>query len=352
MQLKYYKNLDGVRAIAALMIIVFHFFGLIHTYKNSWIPIATKLSEFGQTGVSLFFVLSGFVITRILIKSKDSESYFKSFYLRRMLRIFPLYYLYLLIFFFLVPLIKSVEIVPFSNQLGSYFYLQNFAMTFQWQGFSNPDHFWSLAVEEHFYLFWPLLIYYLPTKRLPQIVSIVFIISLITKHLLLTHGYIIGYFTFTRIDQLGLGALLAYYEFNGFLNQSKSKMFLIFIVLGAALVGFTIVFQDINYYFKEMIKYPILGFFYFSCTGWLIINTGSNLVNKFLELRFFKFSGKISYGLYVYHPLAILLLEHYFYTGNIYADFVLVFLITYIIAFLSFNYFESKFLVFKNKFSY
>ena len=101
-----------------------------------------------------------------------------------------------------------------------------------------------------------------------------------------------------------------------------------------------------------MIKYPILGFFYFSCIGWLVINSGSNLVNKFLELRFFKFSGKISYGLYVYHPLAILLLERYFYTGNIYADFVLVFLITYIIAFLSFNYFESKFLVFKNKFSY
>lgn len=354
MHLKYYKNLDGVRAIAAIMVIVFHFFtfDIIHNYKNSWIGLASKLAEFGQTGVSLFFVLSGFVITRILINSKESETYFKSFYLRRMLRIFPLYYFYLLIYFFIIPLITNDSFIPFSKQIGSYLYIQNIATTFNWHWVAGPGHFWSLAVEEHFYLFWPLLIYFLPTKKLPFVVISLFVISLITKIILLQNNFVIGYFTFSRIDQLGLGALLAYLELKGFLRKEKSLFFLILLALGSALIVFTTMLKDSNLYLKEIIKYPILGLFYFSSIAWLVINDGKNYINKFLELGFFKFSGKISYGLYVYHPLSIILLERFFYTGNIFIDFILVFLITYILSFLSYNYFESKVLVLKSKFNY
>ena len=354
MKLKYYKNLDGVRAIAALMVIIFHFFSfnIINTYNYSWLVNFTKIAKFGQTGVSLFFVLSGFVITRILISSRESENYFKSFYIRRSLRIFPLYYLYLVIYFYVTPFLSGGSIVAFSNQLGSYFYLQNIATTFKWIGFSSPNHFWSLAVEEHFYLFWPLLIYFFSLKRLPYIIGIVFFVSLITKHILLINNYDIGYFTFTRIDQLSLGALLAYLEFNNNLNKNNSKLFVLLIIFSIALVGLTITIQNSNHYIKEMIKYPILGLLYFSCIGWLVINSGKNQINNFLQLNFLKFSGKISYGLYVYHPLAILVLKYFFQTGNIFIDFILVFLITYLLAFLSYKYFESKFLVFKERFNY
>ncbi len=151
MKLIYYKNLDGIRAIAALMVMFFHFFASIKI-NTPTLSVLLKLSIFGQTGVTLFFVLSGFLITRILISTKHNTDYFKNFYLRRTLRIFPLYYLFLLIYYYIYPLIFNTGFTPIKDQLYFYAYIQNFAETFHWTA-NGPNHFWSLAVEEHFYLF-------------------------------------------------------------------------------------------------------------------------------------------------------------------------------------------------------
>ncbi len=99
MSLKYYHNLDGVRGVASLMVVVFHYF----TYPNSNyltdIALYQKITEFGQHGVSWFFLLSGFVITRILINTRGRNNYFRQFYRNRVLRILPLYYLFLFIYY-------------------------------------------------------------------------------------------------------------------------------------------------------------------------------------------------------------------------------------------------------------
>src|ERR1700755_1520169 len=99
--LKYYKGLDGVRGLAALMIMFYHFTP-DSSNTGSFLHFLKKISVIGQSGVTLFFVLSGFLITRILLASKPNKDYFKKFYTKRALRIFPLYYLFLIICFFII----------------------------------------------------------------------------------------------------------------------------------------------------------------------------------------------------------------------------------------------------------
>src|ERR1043165_8268527 len=125
MNLKYHKELDGIRAIAVFMVLFFHFF-----YELDLPPLLTKMANFGRTGVSLFFVLSGFLITRILITTKESPNYFSSFYIRRFLRIFPLYYLFLALIFIIIPLVSGKPFAPFHLQIWNWTYLQNFALAF------------------------------------------------------------------------------------------------------------------------------------------------------------------------------------------------------------------------------
>lgn len=160
MKVNYLKPLDGIRAIAALMVMFFHFFGSVAA-STPLLAAIKKGAVLGQTGVSLFFVLSGFLITRILISTKDSPRYFYNFYLRRTVRIFPLYYLFLVIYYFIRPLLIPEATVPSAGEQAYYWlYLQDFSETFDWLA-KGPSHYWSLAIEEHFYMFWPLLVFFL-----------------------------------------------------------------------------------------------------------------------------------------------------------------------------------------------
>jgi peptidoglycan/LPS O-acetylase OafA/YrhL len=351
-KLIYYKNLDGVRGIAALMVIWFHFFTLpiIKNYDASWLPSAIKVADFGQTGVSLFFVLSGFLITRILLNSKNQDNFFSNFYIRRALRIFPLYYFFLFIFFYLQPLFSGLNITPFVDQFYSLIYLQNFASTFNWQHNKGPGHFWSLAVEEHFYLFWPLIIYYFNIRNTVVIIVSIILVTFIVKMLMLNNGYFIGYFTFTRIDQLAIGAILALIERRPIKKQVQVFVFLFFTA--TIFVGVLIFYlNDRMLIAKELLKYPVLAFFYFSIIGLLISIKKNNFINQLLTTKYFSYSGKISYGLYVYHPLAISLVAHKLLTGNIFVDFIFCFFVTYIFASLSYYLIEVRFLKLKDRFT-
>jgi peptidoglycan/LPS O-acetylase OafA/YrhL len=226
MKLKYYKNLDGVRAIAALMVMVFHFFQHVEP-STKLLNILTKVSVFGQTGVTLFFVLSGFLITRILLDTKETTGYFKNFYLRRALRIFPLYYLFLAITYYVVPLIVNTPFGSFNQQIFYFTYLQNFAITFNWDSV-GPVHFWSLAVEEHFYLFWPVVVYLFSTKNLSRVIIGIIIGALLLRIFMLNNGYGVFYFTFTRFDSLAIGALLAIAELRNSFRKENSRSVIVF----------------------------------------------------------------------------------------------------------------------------
>ena len=184
----YIPGLDGVRGMAALLIMFLHFVPGYNQNEHPYLYLLKKVSVVGQIGVPLFFVLSGFLITRILISSKHETNYFKRFYLRRAVRIFPLYYLFLVINFFIIPLINKQAFLPWNLTKYYYLYLQNVAMTFNWKEADLP-HLWSLAVEEHFYLVWPVLIYFLSHKSILKVIAGCILISLLCRVLLIGLGF-------------------------------------------------------------------------------------------------------------------------------------------------------------------
>ncbi len=350
MKLSYYKELDGVRAIAAIMVMIFHFFQQMET-SNPTLLLFKKISIFGQTGVSLFFVLSGFLITRILFSSKANSHFFSNFYIRRTLRIFPLYYLFLGIYYFLIPVLSGASIVDFGSQVYYWIYLQDFAMTFNWKS-NGPSHFWSLAIEEHFYLFWPFVIYYLSNKKI--IISIIAIIavSFLVRIFLIGHQYRVFYFTFSRMDELAAGAFLAVLEINKQLTSKHSGIFLLLflgvIIPTAILWAFSSGTGDP---ILQVFKYFLLAISYFSLIAYVITIRNKHILKKILIQSPLSYTGKISYGLYVYHPMCFMIFRHFFETNFIIVNVIGSFLTAYIVATISYLFFESKFLKLKKYFN-
>src|SRR3954466_6828035 len=168
-------TLDGLRGVAILLVMLCHFLGLLHTGNHRLDSLLHLGFGHGWVGVNLFFVLSGFLITGILLDAKSSPRYFRNFYARRTLRIFPLYYGVLFVCFAILPLFPGSNSADFlalrSRQGWLWTYCTNIKIVLDgdWK-FATPlldlGHFWSLAVEEHFYLVWPLLVFLLPTRAL------------------------------------------------------------------------------------------------------------------------------------------------------------------------------------------
>ncbi len=344
MKLQYYKNLDGTRGIAAVMVLVHHFF----YFNDADYPINMgfyrEMTDFLQHGVSLFFVLSGFVITRILINNRSEPNYFKAFYKRRVLRILPLYYLYLFFVFFLMPFILDTDFVNLKLQLPYYLYSQNFVDLLGIDA-SGPGHYWSLAVEEHFYLIWPLIIYFTPPRKLWKVIGVSIILIFILRYFMLSEGLAINHFTFTRIDQLLFGTVLALLEFNGFIKSSKAPLY--FIILGLSVIpiaALTYYLQKHFFFTKEILKSTLQALIFFSLIGYLVASNVQTTINRILSSRILQYFGKISYGLYVWHVGVLFILLEYAITGSLILDLFLLFAASVMVAHLSYKYFESYFL--------
>jgi peptidoglycan/LPS O-acetylase OafA/YrhL len=349
LKLSYYKELDGVRAIAALMVMLFHFLGSVTT-NNALILFLKKISIFGQTGVSLFFVLSGFLISRILISTKNEPKYFYKFYVKRILRIFPLYYFFLVLYFFVFPLLLNIPTTSIKDQLYYWFYIQNVAMTFN-LATNGPLHFWSLAVEEHFYLFWPIVIYYFNDKKIVTSIFLLILFSIITRYLLAKNNIEVFYFTFSRLDEILLGAFLAILELKGYLHKKNAYKFLLALL---CVIIPTVLLWKLNNASGnpnvQVVKFLLMALFY-ACSIGFILSTAStnNLLSKLMNINFLRYTGKISYGLYVYHPICFLVIANFFKLGLV-MNFTCSFALSYLISSISYHYFESKFLNLKIKF--
>jgi len=295
--LDYNKQIDGLRCFAVLGVLIWHFIRFDNVYVGR-IP-------FGY-GVDLFFIISGFLITKILLINKEKierketsiKAVLKSFYLRRTLRIFPIYYL--TIFYLLI--------INFQNtrQVWRWLvtYTTNFYLSFDYPYIGSFNHLWSLAVEEQFYLFWPVLIFLVPRKY-----TLGTIISVITGALLFKVFYFVSFGNSTAInaltiscaDSLGFGALIAYlslYKVN-LLNKMNGIKFLV----PASFLPFI-------YFMIFPANIPTVsivgGNFLFSLFGFFVIAKASQMkfrsVTKYiLENRVVIHLGKISYGIYLYH---------------------------------------------------
>jgi peptidoglycan/LPS O-acetylase OafA/YrhL len=299
---KYFAQLDGLRFFALVAVTIGHWIGWDST--NALV----KSVPWGH-GVVLFFVLSGYLITDILIGLKEKistqqisfSSALKNFYMRRFLRIFPPYYL--LIFFLLYIDFNKINEI----KIWLFTFTSNLLMCKTGKYIDEATHFWSLAVEEQFYLVWPFIILLTNKKHLLKTIICVIIISFISRLL----GYIIfpnkpsilNYFTLNLFLPLSLGGILAYSK-----NYSE-KIYRFFnnyyFLLGSVLI------YILSYYFLSLvIKSDIYWFifdeylFSFACV-FIICRASQNkfkyIPNLILSNDIVVFLGKISYGLYIYH---------------------------------------------------
>ena len=203
-------TLDGLRAIAILLVVP-HNLNLMFTFGGVAYPFVSALHR-GWIGVQLFFVLSGFLITGILLDARDSSGYYRSFFVRRVLRIFPLYYATLLVLFVLLP---ALGLLPSSFKRDTMVELSHWAYFSNWYGAFHPgeaavSHFWSLAVEEQFYLLWPFVIYRRSAEWVMRLCFAIAAAALSLRVAMLLTGTP-GIYTFlaTRMDALALGGATA-----------------------------------------------------------------------------------------------------------------------------------------------
>jgi peptidoglycan/LPS O-acetylase OafA/YrhL len=216
--------LDGLRGIAVLLVLLHHFalYGDFEAH-TTFEKVVSMLFAAGWSGVDLFFVLSGFLITRILYSTNRERHYFRNFYLRRTLRIFPVYYATLALFFFVAPVVSwSIGPLPavldepyrslLSDQGWYWGYLVNIQIALHgWPGFSALAHFWSLAIEEQFYLVWPLVVFCLSRSNLIRLCALLILLALAFRVQLAWTGEILAAYVLApaRLDALAVGALLA-----------------------------------------------------------------------------------------------------------------------------------------------
>ncbi len=324
----YFPQLDGVRAIAAMMVMAFHFSQSLY---------GSYLLILGQTGVDLFFVLSGFLISTILLQAPHGDwREIGKFYIRRVLRIFPLYYGYLLV----------ASILGAGVSWWFWVYLQNFPMAVNHPGLHGPDHFWSLAVEEQFYLVWPFLVLFWPRCWLAQAMWGTIAASTMLR-VLIAHTQVSPfYLTFTRLDGLAAGGLLALYLRRGTLARARGwlaagvPVFLVLLAAGARLsAGHGLAWVQVTKFSAATGVY--------ACGVGLLLTAGSSRVlgaaNGLLSSRPMRAVGRVSYGLYVFHPPILGLIVTYLGDWRLGYKLAAFCVLTYGVSLASFYGFERRF---------
>jgi peptidoglycan/LPS O-acetylase OafA/YrhL len=311
--LKYIKSLDGIRAIAILLVIVWHHFGSLLTEDafNGYGKHISTATSWTWSGVDLFFVLSGFLIGRILIFNKGSNNFLKTFYIRRVLRIFPAFYLVVLgfVIFRYFDFSENFDwLFESPHPIYSYLlYIQNWFMAFD--GFGNHwlSVTWSLAVEEQFYLILPFVILFYKKSNIPAIVLGGVIISIIFRATFgpLFEGWLGSYVLLpARMDALLIGVLIAYYHLNGKLLlvlKDSGKTLFYFILLLFVMLMSTIMWGD-----SEITGGTFNHTFYAIFYGLILIYaliSENKLKERILSLKLFSFLSLISYMVYLTHKI-------------------------------------------------
>lgn len=346
------KGVNGIRAIAALAVVVFHIVAGLKDFGFGY----NLNFDLGPFGVTLFFALSGFLITYLLLveKSRFGHINIKAFYLRRILRIWPLYYLYLILALITIYIFRTD---PLPDGILYYVFLcANIPFIFQFP-LSVLNHYWSLGVEEQFYIFWPWIVE--RSKHLLRFLC-VFIIGFVIVKLALRYidattswHWPYAFLSVTRFDCMAIGAIAAIFYFE------KNQLFFRIcqsVVAQLAAWASLVLLAFSKFHIASVLDAEIIAVM----TVILIVNVSSNprsLVK--MENRYCDFLGRISYGIYVYHPLIIFYvaktLKNWLVDMNeamkLIVIFIIVFGLTILIAYLSYEFFEKRFLSLKSKFS-
>lgn len=370
----YFPNLNSIRFVAALAVMIHHieltkyWFGQPNIYTTSFVG-----GVFGQLGIILFFVLSGFLITYLLLAEQQATDNIsiKNFYIRRILRIWPLYYFIVILGLFILPHIKAMAIPGYTEEIHNHF----LAKTLMFLSFipdvayavykhvPYAEQAWSVGVEEQFYVIWPLLIALVvrQKKTLGMLIGVIgFYTSIKIASIILNNRYehniaINDFYQFWQnfsIDCMaigGIGAYLLFYKKDKVLKVLYNKYLqiaLYLIVFVITIKGFAIPYFTYQLYSLIFVV--------------LILNLASNPKSVLnLEYKPLNYLGKISYGLYMYHNIVLAAcLKFLLYEGitlnsvrgNV-LYYAVAITITVVIASLSYEYFEKWFITAKVKYS-
>jgi peptidoglycan/LPS O-acetylase OafA/YrhL len=316
---------DGLRGFAVTAVLIYHF----HLFAIDWVGTArwerlyNLVSGLGWITLDLFFVLSGFLITGILLESKNRANYYRTFYFRRTVRIFPLYYASLILFYGVGPLILLLmqrggrihQLIHPTSQIFAWFYVLNWRIGLY--SFSQVPvflhHFWSLSIEEQFYLGWPFVVRILTRRRLMLICPAMVLVSLLSRVLffqlhLETAAYVL---TVCRVDSLAIGAMIAL-AFRDDRYWRLAKTAAPWLALSASIALLAIVkwtrSTDFNTFPMGTFGISFLALLF---AGVLVMALGAqpgSIVYSVTSAGLFQFFGRYSYCLYVCHqPLIICL---------------------------------------------
>jgi len=376
--------LDGVRGLAIGLVLAVHLFSNLMPWGGFFQNTLKQTFSYGSLGVEVFFVLSGFLITGILWDTKTKAGYFKNFYMRRFLRIFPLYYgvlaLIALVAFGLPRLIalepqllsemqtlQGLQGWLWSYGLNFYIWLHNVS---DWAQLPYVSHFWSLCVEEHFYIFWPVLVFLFPRKKLIHVAMGMVVFSMLTRmgmYFAEANPLAVYALTFCRFDALCLGSILALVV----RGENSAEAYVLWMkktsrwLLGGGALFIVVSFfvtlgqkEGALWNVVKPLRETAFNVVFAGILASALVAGARSWVSLFFCSAFMRFLGRYSYGLYVYHAMV----SYYFVSRNTLAfvqqwvanDLAATFLLgsfgcvlSCLIAFVSYHAFEKHFLKLK-----
>ncbi|MFQ3576810.1 MAG: acyltransferase [Cytophagales bacterium] len=360
---RHYLPLEGLRGIAIALVLLYHCFPVLYKFGTG----------IGLIGVDLFLVISGFLITGILLNQKHKPRFFSDFFRNRSLRIFPLYFLFLGCFFFLFPLFwsgfKENYTFYIENKLWYFLYLPNWLIFFNgdWPPVSKPilDHFWLLAIEEQFYLVWPFVVYFSNNIKLFWFCVSLIVFSFFFRNFLVLNNfhYSSSYVnTFARLDPLASGALMAVVIRDEKLLVIFRKLIpFLFIFSLLVLLLLIVISKSVSLKTSLIIQFGYSSIAVMFMTILFMSLFNNTFLERFLKNKILLWLGKYSYGIYVLHwflyPLLasdlIDLLNRYFHYTFI-SDFltsVILTILILVLSLISFHLIEKHFTAMKRKIS-
>ncbi len=347
---KHFSSLDGLRAIALSSVMIHHYAPMLF-HGGSRLRDGLKLIlDLGGLGVDLFFALSGFLITGILYDSIGRRDFFRRFYWRRSLRIFPAYALFLLPFLFIPSMFQHL------GRWWFVLYLRNWAgpdpASDNWLG-----HLWSLAVEEQFYIFWALAVYFCPKRHLAKLIILLCVFALVFRGAMIVSGfsrYDQIRFTPARIDGLLMGGLVAIAWRRYPWAKVQRAAFYCAVLSALSFTGILVAVGTLDNHFAELVLPSLSAIFFASCVA-------VSLTRKsMLQSPALAHIAKYSYAMYLWHLLPYMFgqlilasLRGPSPAGMLLAKSLFIpvlFLVTYLLARISWATVEEPFLRLKDRF--
>jgi peptidoglycan/LPS O-acetylase OafA/YrhL len=373
---------DGIRGLAILLVVFYHYiYGAVPDNTGGATGIIRAAFSLTWSGVDLFFVLSGFLIGGILMNQYGAGNYFKTFYIRRACRIIPLYFAWLILFLILAWVIAPPNSsdwlatvfnreIPHFPRWGYFLFLQNL-FTGKTGLFGSPwlSPTWSLAVEEQFYLLLPLLLWFTrPSKRFPVLIFLIALVPALRTYLFLFHSSVYVYVLLPcRADALLLGVLCAYLirEPRHFEKLQRHRWLLatVFIILGLGIGGLTSYVHGRDSFSFTSFEMVTFGFtwiaMFYACLLLIVAVTPTWAIAALFRTRLLRHFGLIAYGMFLMH-MVVNSMAHGALLGKSceigsFSDAAvtaLAFVVTWLLALLSWKFFEQPIIRWGHSFSY